>query len=221
MKYTIINVALLAIFSSAAPLARGTVDLVLVTSYNNIIPILSILFGKLTDVSTFQKVVGIHASTGTNVPISDSEINCQCFQDVAGTKTLGDSFTNIVPGTSLSDNQPVQIGSIFCSDAAGVKAQIVADNSASVPSPCSASARIQLDSSGEDAIQDEVPLIAQAYLLKIILPPPSTMAPSLILLLGGGEEEGKQKGSLGGIKVTEPDAQPPRALGPIKVKIRG
>ena len=106
---------------SLPTLARGTVDLVLVTSYNNILPILSVPFGKLTEVSPFQRGAGIYVSTGTNVPISDSEINCQCFQDVVGTKTLGDSFTNIIPGTSLPDEQPVQIGSIFCSDAAGVK----------------------------------------------------------------------------------------------------
>ena len=197
MKYTIINVSLLAIFSSAAPLARGTVDLVLVTSYNNIVPILSVPFGMLTDVSTFQKVVGIHVSTGTNVPISDSEINCQCFQDVAGTKTLGDSFTNIVPGTSLSDNQPIQIGSIFSSDAAGVKAQIAPDNSASVLSPSSASARIQLDSSGEDAVQDEVPVDSSSIPTEGRFAAPVNNDAMVDSALGRGRRGGGGKGSLG------------------------
>lgn len=86
MNYTIISASLLATFASAAPLARGTVDLVLATSNDDTATIISIPFGKLSSASAFQKGLGMNISIIHNVPISDSEITCQCFQDAAGTK---------------------------------------------------------------------------------------------------------------------------------------
>lgn len=92
------------------------------------------------------------------MPVPNSDITCQCFETAAGTNVLGDSFTNTFPGASLSDDQPVQIGSIFCSDAAGVKAEVAKGSSTSTQVKTSATARIQMNFSGEGAVQGEVPV---------------------------------------------------------------
>ncbi|KAL8825638.1 MAG: hypothetical protein Q9170_007719, partial [Blastenia crenularia] len=94
--------------------AQGTVTLNLATSADETSATLSVPFNTLFDAIT-QSGVSIQVSTGKNVPVSQEQIKCQCFTDSAGTKTLGETFNNVFPGTDLA-KEPVKIGSIFCSD---------------------------------------------------------------------------------------------------------
>ncbi|KAL8691066.1 MAG: hypothetical protein Q9218_003628 [Villophora microphyllina] len=100
--------------------AQGTVTLNLATSNDETASSISVPFNTLFDASSSPRGVSIQVSTGSNVPVSQDQILCQCFSDQAGTKLLGETFNNVFPGTRISQ-EPVKIGSIFCSDAGGVK----------------------------------------------------------------------------------------------------
>lgn len=92
---------------------------------------------------------------------ADQSIVCQAFKDTAGTKLLGKSFDNTQPGSQIAFTaDAVQIGSVFCSDAAGVQAQInrSATKPPSAPAASEGIARIQLNFESEGAAQGEVPV---------------------------------------------------------------
>ncbi|KAI4216271.1 MAG: hypothetical protein LQ351_001281 [Letrouitia transgressa] len=126
MKASLIAFLLL---SAIAPCisAQGTVQLTLATSNDETAATLEVPFNELFDASSSQKGVSIQVSTGSNVPVEQDQITCQCFSDTAGTKPLGDTFTNEFPGTEIGE-EPVQIGSIYCSDADGLRQQMGGSN---------------------------------------------------------------------------------------------
>ncbi|KAI4195432.1 MAG: hypothetical protein LQ350_007196 [Teloschistes chrysophthalmus] len=105
--------------------AQGTVVLNLATSNDETASTISVPFNTLFDASKSPSGVSIQVNIGSNVPVSQEEIACQCFSDQSGSKPLGDMFNNVFPGTRISQ-EPVRIGSILCSDAAGVKKQMAA-----------------------------------------------------------------------------------------------
>ena len=100
--------------------SQGTVTLNLATSNDETSTTVSVPFDTLFDASSTQQGVSIQVSSGNNVRVAQDDIACQCFSDQAGSKPLGDTFNNVFPGTKLSSN-PVKIGSILCSDTAGLK----------------------------------------------------------------------------------------------------
>ena len=104
--------------------------------------------------------LSVNGASGISIP--DQSIVCQAFKDTAGTIRLGGTFDETLPGTKISTTaDAVQIGSIFCSNAAGVQAQINR-SSAAKPAPPAAFpkgiARIQLDFDSEGAAQGDVTL---------------------------------------------------------------
>ncbi|KAL8861997.1 MAG: hypothetical protein Q9178_001452 [Gyalolechia marmorata] len=103
--------------------SQGTITLALATSDDETGASANIPFNTLFDASSTRKAVSIHVSSGTSIPISQDQIQCQCFSDKAGTQALGETFNNDFPGTELGV-EPVQIGSIYCSDAEGMKKQM-------------------------------------------------------------------------------------------------
>ena len=68
------------------------------------------------------KALKISIESSSGIPISGSDVVCQAFKDAQGTQVLGKSFTQ--SGASTLGPEPVTIGSIFCSDAKSVEAQI-------------------------------------------------------------------------------------------------
>ncbi|KAL9612544.1 MAG: hypothetical protein Q9167_002883 [Letrouitia subvulpina] len=122
MKASLIAFFLLSAIAPYAS-AQGTVQLTLATSEDETAATVEVPFNKLFDASSGQKGVSIQVSSGSDVPVEQDQITCQCFSDTAGTKPLGDTFTNEFPGTKIGE-EPVQIGSIYCSDAAGLKQQM-------------------------------------------------------------------------------------------------
>jgi hypothetical protein len=82
-------------------------------------------------------------------PLSDDAIVCQAFSDAAGKVQLGSPFST--SNIKLSATQLVTIGSIFCSDAAGV--------AAFTSSTSTAEATIQIEFDGDEgAAQGTVPV---------------------------------------------------------------
>ncbi|KAI4261302.1 MAG: hypothetical protein L6R35_007412, partial [Caloplaca aegaea] len=101
---------------------RGIITLTLATSSDETATTLSLPFNTLFTPTTPAKGIAIHVSSGTNVPLAQDEITCQCFADAGGTQALGEAFTNDFPGAELAQQEePVQIGSILCSDRAGLE----------------------------------------------------------------------------------------------------
>ncbi|KAL8850315.1 MAG: hypothetical protein Q9221_004730 [Calogaya cf. arnoldii] len=100
--------------------AQGTINLALATSNDETAASASIPFNTLFDASKFQKVVSLHVNSGTSIPISQSDIKCQCFTDKEGKQALGETFNTDFPGAELGA-EPVTIGAIFCSDEEGLK----------------------------------------------------------------------------------------------------
>ncbi|KAG7008707.1 hypothetical protein G7Y79_00004g012910 [Physcia stellaris] len=68
------------------------------------------------------KALNLAVQSSSGIPISSSDVVCQAFKDDGGTQPLGKFFTISV--TSTLGPEPVTIGSIFCSDAKGVKARL-------------------------------------------------------------------------------------------------
>ncbi|KAL9580934.1 MAG: hypothetical protein Q9212_004195 [Teloschistes hypoglaucus] len=130
--------------------AQGTVVLNLATSNDETASTISVPFNTLFDASNSPSGVSIQVSTGSNVPVSQEEIACQCFSDQAGRKPLGDMFNNVFPGTRIS-KEPVRIGSILCSDAAGVKKQMAAGGGA-VGGTGSSSGGVQVQTTSAAAV---------------------------------------------------------------------
>ena len=103
--------------------SQGTITLALATSDEETGASANVPFNTLFDASSVRKAISISVSSGTSIPISQDKIQCQCFSDKAGTQALGETFNNDFPGTELAV-EPVQIGSIYCSDAEGMKKQL-------------------------------------------------------------------------------------------------
>ncbi|KAL8934919.1 MAG: hypothetical protein Q9211_004984, partial [Gyalolechia sp. 1 TL-2023] len=120
-------------------LSQGTVTLALATTNDETSTTLTVPFNTLFDASS-QKGVSIQVTNGDDLSIADDDILCQCFSDTAGTQPLGESFDNVFPGAEFA-TEPTKIGSIFCSDSAGLKAQLAgpgngnANNNQAQPSP--------------------------------------------------------------------------------------
>jgi len=97
----------------------GHVDLVIGTSSSgDNSRTLTIPFGSL-DSSGLPKAIGISIQGADGIPIPQTEITCQAFQDDRGTITLGAIFSD--SSSASFGPSPVKVGSIFCSDARGVK----------------------------------------------------------------------------------------------------
>lgn len=101
----------------------------------------------------------MNGASGISIP--SSSVVCQAFTDTAGTIPLGKPFDETLPGVSISTTATAaQIGSVFCSDAAGVQARInPAPKARPVPQAAAAKAsvRVQLNFESEGAAQGEVP----------------------------------------------------------------
>ncbi|KAL8965528.1 MAG: hypothetical protein Q9183_003805, partial [Haloplaca sp. 2 TL-2023] len=122
MMPTSIPCLLLSIILFTFASAQGTVTLNLATSNDETARTISIPFNTLFDASSAPKAVSIQVTSGKDIAIDQDDIKCQCFADSAGTKLMGERFTNDVPGTRLGQ-EPVQIGAIFCADEEGLENQ--------------------------------------------------------------------------------------------------
>ncbi|KAL8635358.1 MAG: hypothetical protein Q9226_009363, partial [Calogaya cf. arnoldii] len=118
---SILSLTLLHLATTAT--AQGTINLALATSNDETAASASIPFNTLFDASKLQKVVSLHVNSGTSIPISQSDIKCQCFTDKEGKQALGEPFNTDFPGAELGA-KPVKIGAIFCSDEEGLKKQM-------------------------------------------------------------------------------------------------
>ncbi|KAL8750461.1 MAG: hypothetical protein Q9199_007053 [Rusavskia elegans] len=103
--------------------SQGTISLALATSNEETAASASVPFNTLFDASKIQKAVSIHVNSGTSIPISQNEIQCQCFSDKEGKQALGEPFNTDFPGAELGA-EPVKIGAILCSDEEGMKKQM-------------------------------------------------------------------------------------------------
>ena len=108
------------LYTSAS--GQGTITLNLATSDDETARTISIPFQTLFDASDAPEAISIQVTSGKDIAIDQDDITCQCFADRAGTKLLGERFTNVLPGTRLGQ-EPVQIGAIFCADEEGVEKQ--------------------------------------------------------------------------------------------------
>ncbi|KAL8673852.1 MAG: hypothetical protein Q9224_007514, partial [Gallowayella concinna] len=111
--------------------AQGTILLALATSADETATTTSIPFNTLFDASSIRKAVSIQVTHGDDISIAQDEIQCQCFSDKAGKQPLGETFSNVFPGTELG-REPVKIGSIFCSDNKGMEKQMAGASPASL-----------------------------------------------------------------------------------------
>ncbi|KAL8963973.1 MAG: hypothetical protein Q9197_007042, partial [Variospora fuerteventurae] len=132
---------------------QGTITLTLATSSDETATTLSLPFNTLFTPTTPAKGIAIHVSSGTNVPLAQDEITCQCFADAEGTQALGETFTNDFPGAELAQEEPVQIGSILCSDRAGLEEHFTTKGvvKAAAPSPSTTTTSSSSSSSSSSA----------------------------------------------------------------------
>ncbi|KAL8978018.1 MAG: hypothetical protein Q9177_006510, partial [Variospora cf. flavescens] len=161
---------------------QGTITLTLATSSDETASTLSLPFNTLFTPTTPAKGIAIHVSGGTKVPLAQAEITCQCFADAEGTQALGETFTNDFPGAELAQQEePVQIGSILCSNRAGLeehftKKGVVKAAAAPPPSPLpSTTASSSLPSTPPPPLQRETsqPSPPTAFLLFALSTDPS------------------------------------------------
>ncbi|KAI4273334.1 MAG: hypothetical protein LQ337_004706 [Flavoplaca oasis] len=103
--------------------AQGTISLAFQTSHDETAASASIPFDTLFPASKLQKAVSIHVNSASGIPISTSEVKCQCFTDAEGKQALAEPFGTDFPGAELGA-EPVAIGAVFCSDEAGMKTQM-------------------------------------------------------------------------------------------------
>ncbi|KAL8829113.1 MAG: hypothetical protein Q9191_002201 [Dirinaria sp. TL-2023a] len=82
---------------------------------------LEVPFGTL-DSSGFPQAIKLSIESSSDITIPETNITCQAFQDAKGTVTLGPMFTDST--TANLGSSPVEIGSIFCSDAKDVQARL-------------------------------------------------------------------------------------------------
>ncbi|KAL8661311.1 MAG: hypothetical protein Q9168_008398, partial [Polycauliona sp. 1 TL-2023] len=121
-----LNLLLLTLLTTSTS-AQGTITLALATSNSETAASATIPFNTLFAPSSssssssqkLPKAVSLHANTGTDIPIPQSSIQCQCFSDTNGKEALGERFGTVFPGAVIG-KEPVTIGSIFCADREGV-----------------------------------------------------------------------------------------------------
>ena len=102
-----------------------------------------------------------------NIPIDDKAIVCQAFSDAAGKQKLGSTFNNVLPGIKLANGDSLtNIGSVFCSDAAGVAA--FSSNTGNGGSVDKVSIKLDFDIAEEGASVGNVPVNGQLVLVKNI-----------------------------------------------------
>ena len=97
------------------------------------------------DASGFPRAIKLSIESSTGVSIPQNKITCQAFRDVQGTITLGSTFTDST-AASLGSS-PVEVGSIFCSDAKGIQARINAAGTTNTVSASLATTEINHPSS--------------------------------------------------------------------------
>lgn len=109
--------------TTAAPLTQGTVNiLVELELQGDGATTRNLPFGQLT-AGIFSPAARLAVNGGDNIPIAQDQIICQAFSDAAGTQKIGSPFNGNLPGMTLGDGTSlVNVGSAFCSDAAGVAA---------------------------------------------------------------------------------------------------
>ncbi|KAL9634526.1 MAG: hypothetical protein Q9204_002968 [Flavoplaca sp. TL-2023a] len=103
--------------------AQGTISLAIQTSNDETAASASIPFNTLFPASKLQKAVSLHVNSVSGIPISPSEVKCQCFTDAEGKQALAEPFGTDFPGAELGA-EPVAIGAVFCSDETGMKTQM-------------------------------------------------------------------------------------------------
>ncbi|KAL8765980.1 MAG: hypothetical protein Q9209_007127 [Squamulea sp. 1 TL-2023] len=121
-QYSFLSFTLLHLATTVT--SQGTISLTLATSNFETAASASIPFNTLFDASSLQPAVSIQVNSGTSISIAQDAITCQCFSDKAGKQALGEPFSNVFPGAELGA-EPVEIGSIFCSDEEGMKKMMV------------------------------------------------------------------------------------------------
>ena len=159
MHSTLIASSLFAALAASVPLAKsqGQVNLQIGISTSGddsttrLVP-----FGTLS-ANTLPPASRLVVSNGENIPIADNQIICQAFSDPAGTQKLGTPFDQTLPGIELGDGSSlVTVGSIFCSDAAGVAA-FSTSSSPSAPSVSEVTIQLEFEG-GSGAVQRTVPV---------------------------------------------------------------
>ncbi|KAG8533272.1 uncharacterized protein KY384_002055 [Bacidia gigantensis] len=133
--YTVALASLLLTgFTAAAPLAQaqaqasasGTVTLQIgISTSGDDSTTRTIPFGTLfaNTAGALPPASSLSVSSVSNVPIDPFSSVCQAFTDAAGKIKLGGTFDDSIPGITVSKgNNLATIGSVFCSDAAGVAA---------------------------------------------------------------------------------------------------
>ena len=160
MYTSALTTVLLSALTAAAPIAQGTITLQIgIAVQGDDATTRDIAFGKLVSNAdgTLPPSSNIVVSFGDNVPISQGAITCQAFSDAAGTKKLGSTFNNVLPGTRLATaGSLVNIGSVFCSDAAGVAA--FSTSSGSSTSVTEVNIELEFDIAEEGASVGTVPV---------------------------------------------------------------
>ncbi|KAI4267634.1 MAG: hypothetical protein L6R38_008164 [Xanthoria sp. 2 TBL-2021] len=156
--------------------SQGTISLALATSNEETAASASVPFNVLFDASKTQKAVSIHVNSGTSIPISQNEIQCQCFSDKEGKQALGQPFNTDFPGAELGA-EPVKIGAIFCSDEEGLKKQMEGVSpapkveiaaftpSSTTSAPASTAATSSATSSPSNQQQQQVPTASLRFAL--------------------------------------------------------
>ncbi len=149
----------------------------------------SINFGQLVNgnAAGLPPATTIEVSTGEGVllggtPLSDDAIVCQAFSDAAGKVRLGSTFST--SNIKLSATQLVTIGSVFCSNAAGV--------AAFTSSSSTAEATIQIEFDGDDgAAQGAVTVNGILTPMKGRFASPSAESASIVSVLGANASKVK------------------------------
>ncbi|KAL9033931.1 MAG: hypothetical protein Q9214_007277 [Letrouitia sp. 1 TL-2023] len=156
MHSSLIASTLFAALAAAVPLSKAQVNLQFGISVDgDDATTRQVPFGKLS-VGGLPKSTRLVVGNGIDAPIADDKIICQAFADAAGTQKVGTPFDNVLPGITVGDGKSlVTLGSVFCSDAAGV----AAFSSASSGKPTVSEVTIQLEfDGGSGAVQRDVPV---------------------------------------------------------------
>jgi hypothetical protein len=160
MKAAIFAASLYAALASATTVSSGQVGIFV----QSIRPggqgatalIATVPFGVLAVESlTEDAIVSVQVREAFGTPIPIESIVCQAYQDAAGTIRIGEPFdsSTLVQLPTGDADDSVQVGSFFCSDAAGVEAR----NNKPVKRQAR-TVRVQVNFEGEGAIQIEVPV---------------------------------------------------------------
>lgn len=204
--YTIaLTTALLAGLSAAQPTAKATVNIqVGLEVVGDASTIRTIPFKKLAK-GVFPSASSLVVGSSDNVPIEQDEIVCQAFSDRKGTKELGPTFDNVIPGISLvTAGQLVDVASVYCSDAAGVAAFVARFDAPKAAPPTGSVSEVNIkldfDAASAGASVISVPVNGQLVLVtgtgvanKASIQSSNGQQPSDVNCEAFGDEAGTQK----------------------------